>query len=198
MQRDIGNGERYGTSGYCHYWNRTGRCVGGDYRKNENKSVLLIPAAGELSEKMSKAHQILNYPGLPEVWSRSGCRVQEAVSRSWHRGDGEARERGLCDGRLFWDPGVRQRFLKASTVILAAGIVMGKPFPGENKLLGSGVSYCATCDAQFFRRKGSCGDRIRQGGGQEADYLAEIVGKVHYFPMGKRGAAAVGCRRGCA
>lgn len=76
--------------------------------KVRNKSVLLI-GSRELSEKMSKAHQILNYPGLPEV---SGadlvCRVQEAVSRSWHRGDGEARERGVCDGRLFWNPGVRR------------------------------------------------------------------------------------------
>ena len=34
--------------------------------KVRNKSVLLI-GSRELSEKMSKAHQILNYPGLPEV-----------------------------------------------------------------------------------------------------------------------------------
>ena len=33
--------------------------------KVRNKSVLLI-GSRELSEKMSKAHQILNYPGLPE------------------------------------------------------------------------------------------------------------------------------------
>ena len=75
--------------------------------------------------------------------------------------------------------------LEASTVILAAGIVMGKPFPGENELLGSGVSYCATCDAQFFRGKEVAVIGYGREAEQEADYLAEIVGKVHYFPMGK-------------
>ena len=74
--------------------------------KVRNKSVLLI-GSRELSEKMSKAHQILNYPGLPEV-TGPGCRVQKTAGRSWHRGDGEARERGLCDGRLFWNPGIRR------------------------------------------------------------------------------------------
>ena len=76
--------------------------------------------------------------------------------------------------------------LEAFTVILAAGIVMGKPFPGENELLGSGVSDCATCDAQFFRGKEVAVIGYGREAEQEADYLAEIVGKVHYFPMEKR------------
>ena len=80
---------------------------------------------------------------------------------------------------------VSGEILEASTVILAAGIVMGKPFPGENELLGSGVSYCATCDAQFFRGKEVAVIGYGREAEQEADYLAEIVGKVHYFPMGK-------------
>lgn len=88
--------------------------------------------------------------------------------------------------------------LEASTVILAAGIVMGKPFPGENELLGSGVSYCATCDAQFFRGK----EVAVIGYGREAEQEADLSGgdcwKSALFPDGKRGAAAVGCHRGCA
>ena len=71
--------------------------------KVRNKSVLLI-GSRELSEKMSKAHQILNYPGLPEV---SGADLVAGYKKQL-AGDGEARERGLCDGRLFWDPGVRR------------------------------------------------------------------------------------------
>ena len=74
--------------------------------KVRNKSVLLI-GSRELSEKMSKAHQILNYPGLPEVSGAdlvAGYKKQLAGLGI----DGEARERGLCDGRLFWDPGVRR------------------------------------------------------------------------------------------
>ena len=46
--------------------------------------------------------------------------------------------------------------------------VMGKPFPGENELLGSGVSYCATCDAQFFRGK------------EVAPIISKVFMGVHY------------------
>ncbi len=84
------------------------RCVGGDYREAvRNKSVLLI-GSRELREDELKAHQILNYPGLPEV---TGADLVAGYKNSWQvlaRGDGEARERGLCDGRLFLESGVRR------------------------------------------------------------------------------------------
>lgn len=152
--------------------------------KVRNKSVLLI-GSRELSEKMSKAHQILNYPGLPEV---SGADLVAGYKKQLAGLGIEVTEKRVNAVYAMGDYfGIQAsgEILEASTVILATGIVMGKPFPGENELLGSGVSYCATCDAQFFRGKEvaviGCGREAEQ----EADYLAEIVGKVHYFPMGK-------------
>jgi thioredoxin reductase (NADPH) len=51
--------------------------------------------------------------------------------------------------------------------------------PGEDKLTGRGVSYCATCDGPLFRDK----TVAVVGGGNtavtEALYLAEVVGKVY-------------------
>jgi thioredoxin reductase (NADPH) len=42
----------------------------------------------------------------------------------------------------------------AEVVILSTGTVFRKlNIPGENELSGRGVSYCATCDAPFFRDK---------------------------------------------
>ena len=152
--------------------------------KVRNKSVLLI-SSRELSEKMSKAHQILNYAGLPDV---SGADLVAGYKKQL-AGLGievtEKRVNAVYAMGDYFGIQVSGEILEASTVILAAGIVMGKPFPGENELLGSGVSYCATCDAQFFRGKEVAVIGYGREAEQEADYLAEIVGKVHYFPMGK-------------
>jgi thioredoxin reductase (NADPH) len=67
----------------------------------------------------------------------------------------------------------------ASTVILAMGAEHKKlGAPGEAELAGRGVSYCATCDAAFFKERES----IIVGGGdsamEEAIFLAKFSSKV--------------------
>ena len=76
-------------------------------------------------------------------------------------------------------------FVEASSVILASGVVAGKPYPGEEQFLGRGVSYCATCDAPLYK-----GQTVAVIGGApseeaEADYLGEVCEKVYYFPLYK-------------
>jgi thioredoxin reductase (NADPH) len=68
---------------------------------------------------------------------------------------------------------------KARTVILAMGAEHKKlSVPGEMELSGRGISYCATCDAAFFR--GS--ETIIVGGGdsamEEAIFLSKFASKV--------------------
>lgn len=152
--------------------------------KIRNKNILLI-GNKNLSEKMKKAHQILNYPGLPEV---SGEELVENY-RKQLAGLGievtEKRVNAIYSMGNYFAIQASGEMIEASSVILAAGIVMGKPFPGENELLGRGVSYCATCDAQFFKGKGVAVIGYGREAEQEANFLAEVVDKVHYFPMGK-------------
>lgn len=69
---------------------------------------------------------------------------------------------------------------EARAVIIATGAknrVLG--FDGEVRLTGSGVSYCATCDGNFFRGK----DVAVIGGGntalEDAEVLANIANKVY-------------------
>jgi thioredoxin reductase (NADPH) len=51
------------------------------------------------------------------------------------------------------------------SIILALGMKARKMnVPGEDKFVGKGVSYCATCDAMFFREK----DVVVVGGGDAA------------------------------
>ncbi|MDR3195836.1 MAG: thioredoxin-disulfide reductase [Endomicrobium sp.] len=68
---------------------------------------------------------------------------------------------------------------KAKAVIIAAGTrVKEMNIPGEAKFMGKGVSFCATCDAPFYRKK----EALVVGGGdsaiQEAIYLAKFAKKV--------------------
>ena len=70
----------------------------------------------------------------------------------------------------------------ARSVIIATGSMgRGQRLRGEDELLGRGVSYCATCDAAFFRGLdvavvGSSDEAI-----EEALYLARFVNRVHFF-----------------
>jgi thioredoxin reductase (NADPH) len=68
---------------------------------------------------------------------------------------------------------------RARAVVLAMGAEHKKlGVPGEEELAGRGVSYCATCDAAFFRDK----ETIIVGGGdsamEEASFLAKFSSKV--------------------
>lgn len=69
---------------------------------------------------------------------------------------------------------------RAKTVIIATGVTRRKlEIPGEDRLLGAGVSYCATCDGLFFKDKTA----VVVGGGntalEDAVYLAGICEKVY-------------------
>jgi thioredoxin reductase (NADPH) len=69
--------------------------------------------------------------------------------------------------------------IKARAVILAMGAEPKKlGVPGEDELAARGVSYCATCDAAFFRDK----QTIVVGGGdtamEDATFLSKFAGSV--------------------
>lgn len=72
---------------------------------------------------------------------------------------------------------------QADAVILATGVTADKPYPGENELLGKGVSYCATCDAPLYRGRTVAVIGFGQKEEEEAAFLAEVAEKVYYFPM---------------
>ena len=68
----------------------------------------------------------------------------------------------------------------AKTVVIASGAehsLLG--VPGEKELIGSGVSYCATCDGNFYRNKVTAvvgGGDVALG---DALYLARLCRKVY-------------------
>ena len=75
---------------------------------------------------------------------------------------------------------------EARSVIIATG-AMGRSnlIKGETEFLGRGVSYCAVCDAAFFKDKdlavvGKNGEAV-----EEALYLTRFARTVHFFAPGK-------------
>ena len=68
---------------------------------------------------------------------------------------------------------------RTSTILIATGANYRRlNIPGENKFVGKGVSYCATCDGPFFRNQ----DMTVIGGGdaaiEEALFLTRFAKKV--------------------
>ena len=134
------------------------------------------------SDKIEKAHSILNYPGLPNV---TGPQLAQAFAEHLEAMDIPITEKQVTAIYAMGDYFALQtpdEMIESRTVILAAGIVTASPLPGENEFLGRGVSYCATCDAHFYRGKTVAVLGYSEQSCREADFLAETCEKVLYFP----------------
>ncbi|GLI41037.1 thioredoxin reductase (NADPH) [Glycomyces algeriensis] len=124
--------------------------------------------------------EVENYPGFPEgimgpelmdSWRKQAERFgAELVS------DDVTRVDLTGDVKKVW---VEDREYQAKAVILATGSAF-RPLnvPGENELMGRGVSACATCDGFFFRDQ----HIAVVGGGdtamEEATFLTKFAAKV--------------------
>jgi len=130
------------------------------------------------------AVNVENYPGFPdglhggELVSRMAKQAEKfgAVVRS-----GEA-ARSLT---LSNDPKVVKTDMCeyiAKSVVVATGLMQRKlNLPGEERLTGRGVSYCSTCDGNFFKGK----TVVVVGSGNEAArdliYLSTIASKLYWL-----------------
>ena len=146
-----------------------------------NKKVLLL-GSGALSGKLEKAHQIKNYLGFPDV---SGAELASAFRQHLDRMGIAITEKRISAVYAMGDYFALQageEMLEAACVILATGVVQEKPLPGEEALLGRGVSYCATCDAPLYRGKRAAVIGYSPREEREAAFLSEVCGEVLYFP----------------
>lgn len=148
----------------------------GIYASRAKLSTIILND-GAVGGQMVLTDEIANYPGVEKtkgfmlantmkMQAKSfGCKIRTNVNIQKYNLEGEIKSVELKDGRSF----------KAKTVILAPG---GKPrslnIPGEDKFKGTGISYCATCDGDFFTDK----DLIVVGGGNSA--LEEAVALTNF------------------
>ena len=148
--------------------------------KLHNKDIIWF-GSNELSDKVGKSEKIANYPGVPMV---SGADLNRKFRE-------QAEELGLepVDKRVtnIADMGGSYMILadnemfEARTVLLSTGIAAAKGMENEARLLGAGVSYCATCDGFLYKGKTAavyCTDERME---HDIKYLEEICGKLYIY-----------------
>lgn len=100
-----------------------------------------------------RAQRIENFPGIPGPIS--GVELVRRIRAQAQSFGAEFREEKvlradvLCDPKEIW---TAEGLYRARAVIVATGAMGRNQFlPGEERLIGRGVSYCAACDAPFFQ-----------------------------------------------
>lgn len=146
-------------------------------RKRE-KSVVVI---GQNTGWLTKAESIENYAGMPGVSGREMLDVMRTQAQNM---GAELRpgvvHQIIAMGESF-AMSLGADFVEAKKVILCTGAKQPRLLPGEEKLLGRGVSYCGTCDGMLYRGKHVA--VIAQGpeSVHEANFLASLCASVTYF-----------------
>lgn len=150
------------------------------YGVRAGKSVLVFEA-GAYGGQIINTPDIENYPGIAHIsgFDFATALYQQAVDLGAElkfeqvvsiKDEGDHKKVSTSAGNNY----------ECRAVILATG-AKNRPLDlaREKELVGKGVSYCATCDGMFFRKK----DVAVNGGGntalEDAAYLADICSKVY-------------------
>ncbi|MBN2639082.1 MAG: FAD-dependent oxidoreductase [Bacteroidales bacterium] len=141
------------------------------------KAKALVLDTGMPGGQMILTYEIANYPGIEKTTGYQlsatmakqaksfGCEVKSNVKVKSLQLEGETKSVTLENGDIFEAPAIilatggRSRMLRVS---------------GEEEFKGRGISYCATCDGDFFQDK----EIIVVGGGNSA--LEEAVSLTKY------------------
>jgi len=118
------------------------------------------------------ATPIENYPGFDQI---SGLQLMEKIKKQALRWGAEIKNAKIIDifkKDNFIIKTENQEFYSRA-VILAFGNERRKLNIGEEKFIGKGVSYCATCDAPLFKNK----DVAVVGGSNAAIMYARLLAK---------------------
>lgn len=149
------------------------------YGQRAGKKTIIIEG-GAFGGQITSSPNVENYPGIASVSGsefsmnlldqavKLGAETQTEQVMGIREEDGK--KIIVTDGKEY----------PCRSIILATGVThrhLG--VPGEERLTGAGVSYCATCDGMFFRGR----DVAVVGGGstalQDAEFLSGYCSKVY-------------------
>lgn len=152
------------------------------YTARANLKTLVIDK-GIANGALGITSKIANYPGIPgeisgEELVRRMRQQAESFGAKFVQDRIQATDLQSDPKLLFGNAGT----YVAKTVIIATGSMgRGNRVPGEDRLLGRGVSYCATCDAAFFRDQEVAVVGSSEEAVEEALFLTQFASKVHFL-----------------
>ncbi|QFR39662.1 hypothetical protein A9Q91_05575 [Candidatus Gracilibacteria bacterium 28_42_T64] len=136
---------------------------------------------GQPGGALATSHKVENYPG---VISASGKKIMDDFREHAITSGSEVLDEMVTDVEKYEDhfhikTNSGKKFTSRFVVLATGNNYRHLGAKGEEEMLGKGVSYCATCDGNFFKGK----DVVLAGGGNtaltEALYLAELCNKVY-------------------
>jgi len=152
------------------------------YAARAGLNPIVIASSVEFGGDLMNTTDVDNFPGFPD-----GIMGPELMTQMQKQAE-------RFGTKIVYDDLIKAEFLGSSkklhlgngdelvskTVIFATGSAYRKlGVPGEDRLSGYGVSWCATCDGAFFRDK----EVIVVGGGdsamEEATFLTRFASKVY-------------------
>ena len=148
--------------------------------KLHNKEIVWFGSAA-LSDKVGKSEKIANYPGVPMV---GGAELNDIFRRQAEELGIEMTEKKVTNIAVLDDMFMLladNEMFEARSVLLATGIPQAKGMENEDRLLGMGVSYCATCDGFLYKGKTVAVYCTDDRMGHDIDYLEEIADKVYVY-----------------
>jgi thioredoxin reductase (NADPH) len=141
------------------------------------KLKTLILNEGAVGGQLVLTHEIANYPGIE---SSSGYMLASAMKKQAKkfgctiRSNIKITDLALSGDKKSVEVNGMERYRSSSFILASGGRSRTLGVPGEKELKGKGISYCATCDGDFFQDK----DIIVVGGGNSA--LEEAVSLTKY------------------
>src|SRR6516165_8285093 len=140
----------------------------------------LVVKGHEAGGQLSITSEVENFPGFPE--GILGPELVENMQKQAERFGAEFLDGAVLEADLSKRPfrlRIENEWVETKTLIIASGAsARWIGLPNEQKLIGKGVSSCATCDGFFYR-----GKKIMVVGGgdsamEEANFLTRFGSEV--------------------
>jgi thioredoxin reductase (NADPH) len=148
----------------------------GIYLSRAKYSVLIIDE-GTIGGQVIMSHKIANYPGVEEV---TGYQLARTMKRQAKEFGCDILPNAVITG-IELDTAIkslevegRSMYASRSIIIATGGHPRTLGLESEERFRGKGISYCATCDGDFFQDQ----DILVVGGGNSA--LEEAVSLTQY------------------